>query len=709
MTKINFVMILHSHQPVGNFEHIFEENYQKAYLPYLEVMKDYPDLKFVFHYSGCLYDWLLEQHPEYFDMLKKLVESGNAEMMGGGYQEPILSLLPEWDRNGQIKMMINFLKDKFGQDAAGYWLTERVWEQSLVKSLADAGVKYTAIDDSHFKAAGLSQEELFGYFTTEDEGRIISLFPGSEDLRYLIPFHPPEEVVEYIINHGDDSGKRIIFYADDGEKFGGWPGTHSLLYKENWLRRFFDLLIKNNDKINVITGEEAVSLIKPLGKLYIPDGSYREMTEWVLPAHRQEEYHRTVEKLKETEQWDEGSIFVKGGFWRNFRVKYSEANNLYARMMEVSSLLNDYKGNKIKFNKAKNYLYKAQCNCPHWHGVFGGLYLNFLRFGTYKNLIKAENIVRNSSGKVFIRPVDFDYDGRDEVIIENSKVKLYIKPDKGGSLAELDSLLHEVNLIDSMTRRREAYHAEIIERKDAEQVIDEGQSIHDLQRKISNEIVEGLVYDSYYKKSLIDHFYVDKISPAMLEKNMANEAGDFFNGEYESEVLSEDNSASVRLSKTGRISQNGKNTGVKILKNIKLIPDSSKFSVEYEIECVDGPEVNCNFGVEWNFSLLSGDSDDRYYYFDDRKKAGKLGFKLDKKGCSMVGLVDEWQNIDVNISCDNQIRVLTCPVKTVSQSEGGYDFSYQSSAVFTVKELLLKPGVKFNIKYIVDVAELQKS
>ena len=40
------------------------------------------------------------------------------------------------------------------------WVPERVWEQSLTGDLADAGVRYTLLDDFHFKNAGLTEEEL---------------------------------------------------------------------------------------------------------------------------------------------------------------------------------------------------------------------------------------------------------------------------------------------------------------------------------------------------------------------------------------------------------------------------------------------------------------------------------------------------------------------------------------------------------------------
>ena len=66
MKKVNFIMGLHCHQPVGNFDWVFEDAYKRAYLPFIETIEKYPSLKFVFHYSGCLLEWLEERKPEFF-------------------------------------------------------------------------------------------------------------------------------------------------------------------------------------------------------------------------------------------------------------------------------------------------------------------------------------------------------------------------------------------------------------------------------------------------------------------------------------------------------------------------------------------------------------------------------------------------------------------------------------------------------------------
>jgi alpha-amylase len=177
-------LVLHNHQPVGNFDGVFEQAYQDSYLPFLDVFESYPDLRIGLHTSGSLMEWLDAHHPEYVDRLAALVASGRVEIIGGAFYEPILTMIPSRDRVGQITAYTRWLRDRLGAKITGLWTPERVWEQSLVSDLAQAGIRYTMLDDFHFKSAGLSDHELTGPYLTEDSGHLITVFPGSERLRY---------------------------------------------------------------------------------------------------------------------------------------------------------------------------------------------------------------------------------------------------------------------------------------------------------------------------------------------------------------------------------------------------------------------------------------------------------------------------------------------------------------------------------------------
>ena len=45
MKKINLAIGIHNHQPIGNFDHVIEEAYKKAYKPFLDVLQEIPEDK----------------------------------------------------------------------------------------------------------------------------------------------------------------------------------------------------------------------------------------------------------------------------------------------------------------------------------------------------------------------------------------------------------------------------------------------------------------------------------------------------------------------------------------------------------------------------------------------------------------------------------------------------------------------------------------
>src|SRR5439155_1564848 len=125
-------------------------------------------------------------------------EGRQVELLTGGFYEPILAVLPDHDKFGQIERLTAFLKTHFGVRPRGMWLAERVWEPHLPRVLAEAGVEYVLVDDSHFALAGLDPDTLGGYYLTEDQGVRLRVFPISQRLRYLIPFAGVEASLEYL-------------------------------------------------------------------------------------------------------------------------------------------------------------------------------------------------------------------------------------------------------------------------------------------------------------------------------------------------------------------------------------------------------------------------------------------------------------------------------------------------------------------------------
>ena len=92
--------------------------------------------------------------------------------------------------------------------------------------------------------------------------------------------------------------------------------------------------------------------------------------------------------------------------------------------------------------QAEDHLYRGQCNCPYWHGAFGGIYLPHLRNATYRELIAADNLIERANGRhgewVDVTTEDYNKDLFPEIRLANDQLIGYFAPAKGGILYELD-------------------------------------------------------------------------------------------------------------------------------------------------------------------------------------------------------------------------------------------------------------------------------
>ncbi len=726
MKKINIAFGIHNHQPVGNFDFVFEEAYQKSYLSFLEVLEKHPHIRMAQHYSGILLQWLAEHKPEFVPRLRKLVESGQIEMMTGGYYEPILSVIPYADKVGQIRKLTNYVKQQTGYEAQGMWLAERIWEPQLPKPVAEAGVKYVVLDDSHFKNAGLKEENLRGYFITEEEGKTVFLFPIAETLRYTIPFQPPEKTIEFLESVATEDGQALVVFADDGEKFGVWPGTYEHCYEDAWLDRFFAELEKHKDWINIIHLSEALSTIKPLGRVYLPTAAYREMMEWAMPTSAINEYHQFEEILEQQDLHDRFKVFVRGGFWRNFMMKYPESNNMHKKMLHLRKRLSELESDfseTDEFIAARDHIWAGQCNCPYWHGVFGGLYLNHLRYATYHEFLQAESlldILQHGSAKEkgWFRSVteDFDGDGNQEILISNPKLNLYFSPEHGGRLFELDYKPGAINLLDTMTRREESYHEKLRHLDEAKTAVPNGNnaadsdsiaSIHDLALMKEPGLDQLLYYDWYRRTSLLDHFLTSGTTLEEMYKSQYKEAGDFVNSPYESDVLQKDDALTVKLWRSGNVWVSKDWVPVHLEKTVTIYLQTSTVQIDYRIKNLDRQMRHLWFGSEFDIALMAGDAPDRNYFFPEQRIAdSRLRSMGAVNNTTGVELRDEWLKLSISLKSGQKADIWRFPIETISQSEGGFERVYQSSVIFPNWKIRLSAGEEWKTTLQLSICDL---
>jgi hypothetical protein len=454
--KVSLLLGVHAHQPAGNFPEVVARAHDLCYRPFLQTVYRYPDFRFALHASGGLLDDLFDRYPDDMGLLREMVKRGQVELFGGGDTEPVLAVIPERDRKSQLLALSEKLDRRLGQLPRGAWLTERVWEATVVPALAQCGIEYVTVDDYHFLCAGEAAHELDGYFTTEEGGRRVDLFPISEALRYRIPFAPAPEAVSYIESLATPGRAAAAVYFDDIEKFGIWPETHEWVYGKGWLEAFIRGVLAST-KVETAHYGDFHRQHPTRGIVYLPTTSYIEMNEWSLPAPAAHAYADLVEREKQGGRYDAERPYVRGGIWKNFLSRYPEANWMHKRMLSLSERLARLPIAQWT-PELQHFLHVAQANDAYWHGLFGGLYLPHLRRSVYGALLKLEAALDRMMSRPALEQVDLDLDGADEVFLHGPELQAVVRVDGHAAVIELDSYALAHNFGDTLRRSEEHYH-----------------------------------------------------------------------------------------------------------------------------------------------------------------------------------------------------------------------------------------------------------
>lgn len=654
---------IHMHQPVDNFKWVIDHAVEVCYAPFFEVMDRYGEFRFSVHCSGWLMEQIEKEYPKLFKTIQKLAKKGSIEFFSAGYYEPILSVIPSKDRVVQIEKLNDSIIKSFGMKPEGMWLTERVWESSLIPDLNQAGISYTVMDDYHFQCAGFDEDVLDGYYMTEEGGKKLGLFPISKKLRYALPFLSVESALNAIKSYCRKEDSAAIIF-DDAEKFGMWPGTYEWVYEKKWLEHFVQAVLQD-EQIETKHYNTYFEEHKTRGIAYVPNVSYYEMGEWSLRTDDALALE-TFKKEMGSERYErEGVKFLKGGIWKNFFVKYEESNRLHKRMLELSGVREE-----IKQKQFDEFLYKLQTNDALWHGVFGGLYLPNLRDNAYHFLIKAEAL--RYKGKKLIVADENEMDGYEKIKAVTPEYLFRFDSARGGQLVEFDLFSKGFNWQNSLTRRKELYHQKVLETQEEKtsktKVAQDGiDTIHSAELVIDQEMKDVLIYDWYLKNSFIDHITDETFDLESFRHCDFREYSDFANQPFVSHFTQK----RIDFEREGGIYLPEK-CKARLKKSYRPKENGFDFTVDFNTET----ERSFNYVLELNLHF----ADYSNLLINDHA----LGRGESIEHTNEIVVIDTYLQKKITIALSAHVDLLFCPLETLSQSEKGFDRTIQAVSLALV-------------------------
>jgi alpha-amylase/alpha-mannosidase (GH57 family) len=686
--KLHLVLLVHAHQPCGNFGHVFEQSYARCYLPFLELLEKHPSIHVGLHYSGPLLTWIEEHHLEYFGRLKTLVKHGQVELVGGGFYEPILIAIPAADQRKQLTRLADYIEQHFGKRPSGAWLAERVWEPQLASVLAEAGIRYTLLDDVHFLSAGFERGELFRDYIAEDQGKTIRIIPGQKSLRYLIPWDKVENVMSNLRETAATQPDGVAAMGDDMEKFGGWPGTFEHCYKDGWLDNLFTALEESSSWLDVLAPTEYLASQLPSGRADLPTASYTEMMEWALPTATRQRYNAL---LKEFDSRPELLSFLRGCPWRGFFRKYTESNLLHKKMFRVAARLaaapKRRAGSKAseELETARDLVLRAQCNDAYWHGIFGGLYAPHLRTDIWRNLIRAEAIGdAHTPGALAprVESLDYDGDGVDELLFTAPEYQVLVKPSDGGTLAALDFRPTASTLINSILRRPEPYHVRL--RDPNYRPATSTAAAYEQTRVKEAGLERFLRYDRWPRHTFRLFLFDPARTHDDYEALELQEDPGFAGGEFAADDWEAHN---AELTREGMLVFPSGNAAVGaqlfVTKHLSFgpAPQGCEIACEVRLQLAAPLEKAVAVGIESVVNLLAPTEPDRF--FETPGGPHNLRFSGVLPGPALR-IEDGWQRLRIALHAPAAQHFWIAPIETVSESEEGFERVYQGSQILAV-------------------------
>jgi hypothetical protein len=391
--KIKLIIGSHAHVPYGSNNAEFENVYINLVRPFITSLYRFPGIQAVLHYSGVLLYWVERSHPELFMLINDMVARRQVEMLGGGFYEPMLPIIPLQDKIGQIELLTTYIRKQFGKRPQGCWIPGFAWEQGLVSPLASCGMGFTFLGKRQFTIAGGNDAPCI----CEDQGKLITVFPVSQSIHEDLTKKNLLPILKNVNNINNEDREQIVSIFPD--KLNNGPDQSN-----DWAwGNFFDELSKCESFVETVNPARLLKNLTGIQKLCIPDST------------------RDADSVPP----------------RRFIIVNPEAGGIYSKIIFTNVLINQLRGDKSRKLSAHEEVWKAQ-GSDLFCSTGQRLRNHVIRNAAYSALLRAEQVTRDK-GKFApsLVPFDFNLDGVEEWLFQDAKINCYVQS-VGGGIFELD-------------------------------------------------------------------------------------------------------------------------------------------------------------------------------------------------------------------------------------------------------------------------------
>lgn len=665
MRPITLLIAVHHHQPAGEEDEVIARATDAAYRPLLEALWAFPGVRLSLSLGGVLPEWLDANDRPFLERLRALVERGQVEMLGGAHWGAPLHAVPDRDALVQLQHHQEWLNRRFGASARAIWLPDGAWDGCLPRLLARVGANVTFLDEWVLAGSGLSGAP-DGWYVAEREGAAVGVLPIDRRLSALLPWTSPRAVLAALQERANQ-GRQLAVVAIPGEQLGVHPHSARWCWarERGWIRRLFEALKAQDFWLRTASPSTVLQRTRPRGRVVPATGVPAELGLAALEAVDARALQRRIRVADELPLVTGASAGgVVGPAWETFLVRHDEANRLHKRVLRASLAL--YMARRKLKDKAdpmltpsepvlalaRAALMRAQGAACYHGGIGGGLLRPEVRNLAWKDVLRAEQTLRGllgETGKLHHEVADHDCDGQREVLVQTPYFSVVIRPAVGGAISEI-GYWDLGNLLNTLTRREEVWHDELIfdpalpmliedEEESTDEVTDRGQertlthtsgssepevtsgAFHSLTGSSSGrpplppleaDLDRLLFVDRYRRAAFQEHFLGGQTTLENLRRGQHPELGDFLDAAWQLIDVDDDGEeAHVKVAREGVCLDGDRQQLVRVAKSYRLYRDRPCIDVGWEITNRLSEPFRARFAVEINLGL-DGVLIDRY-------------------------------------------------------------------------------------------------
>nr|WP_321453460.1 glycoside hydrolase family 57 protein [uncultured Carboxylicivirga sp.] len=298
-------------------ESVLDKVKTKCYLPTNRLLlklleKHKGQFKIAFSISGVALDQFKLYAPEVIDSFKKLVDTGNVEILSETYSHSLVSLKNEKEFKRQVKQHSQIIKETFGVKPKVFRNTELIYSDEIGRMVQSMGYEGMLTEGAKHILGWKSPDFLYCNAIEPKLKVLLKNFVLSDDIAFRFGNKGwcewPLTTKKYVnwINKLDPK-EEIINLFMDYETF----GEHQ--WKETGIFEFLEDLPKEiikSKSLQFVTPSEAIEKLQPVSAVHVPQpiswaDEERDLTAWLGNEMQQEAFEKLYSLLPKINQCED--------------------------------------------------------------------------------------------------------------------------------------------------------------------------------------------------------------------------------------------------------------------------------------------------------------------------------------------------------------------------------------------------------------------